>query len=190
MTIHQLGCTLVDCTKSGDLRNPLLPHLPLFPMYIKHRASAGCQNLLKSLQQLEQSFTAVEGCVPTSGKHQLHLAFIKLYFHDSYQKPVTPEVAHAMGVLYSATSWSSALLSWALSSFLPLHELKAGCFHFCCLASETCRFRLPVLSCWLHGPCWETSRDYSSHLKFICRAPLWDRSEPKESAQAILWIFS
>lgn len=31
---------------------------------------------------------------------------------------------------------------------------------------------------------------YSSHLKFICRAPLWDRYEPKESAQAILWIYS
>lgn len=97
------------------------------------------------------------------------------------------------GIVLLSTSWSSALLSWALSSFLPLHELRAWCFPFCWLTSEPCQmcsFCLWVLSCWLHGPCWETSTDYSSHLKFICRAPLWDRSEPKESAQAILWIFS
>lgn len=66
-----------------------------------------------------------------------------------------------MGLLYSATTWSSALLSWALSSFLPLHEPREGCFPFCWLASEPCqlcRFCLLVLSCWLHGPCWKPAQ--------------------------------
>lgn len=103
----------------------------------------------------------MEGCVLTSGKRQLYLAFVNLCLNTSCQKPVTPELAHVMGLLHSATTWSSALLSWALSSFLPLHEPREGCFPFCWLASEPCqlcRFCLLVLSCWLHGPCWKPAQ--------------------------------
>lgn len=106
--------------------------------------------------------------------------------YASYQKPVTPEQAHVMGFLYSAASWSSALLNWALSSFLPLKERREfnGCFTLCWLASEPCqlcRLCLLVLSRWFHGPCWEKKhrifKPPEVHLQSSILGQVWAQGE-------------